>query len=461
MRTVLALCVLLVAGVAAAAPQPEDDDLDRIPKDLPDTTQSVPAPPPRHDLAFKLYVEDAAMLGDRRDVVVPFPSPAPYDRQNRTSVDLALQWRPASRLELVLSDRVDVIEQEAMELWSRQTIRNALREAYVSWEAIERGYLELGRINVREGAALGFNPTDFLRAHTLVGQASLDPSVLRLNRLGTLMVRAQIIGDGWSASALYAPRLADPSPIQSDALGVDPRFDATNGAHRGVGEVSTSVGDVSAQLLVHLESRRSQLGVNLTRPLGGSVIAYAEWAGGFDHSLIERAIEYGRETGTLPPTAPAPIATDTARSFRNDAAIGGSWTIATKLTVNAEYHLHQGGFSQSAWDHWFSTGMTMPALAGELWYVRGYANDQLEPVTRHQLFVRVDWPKAWDHVELSGFAFVSLYDGSVLSQLSAAYYASDAWTATFSLGANLGTSRSERGSFPTMASGIVEVVRYF
>ena len=442
------------------ADRDEDSDLARIPGDLAAAPASA-AVPAAGSVHSKLYADDALTMAARRDVAVPFPPPTPYGRQNRTSLDGQLTWKASSEFSFVLSDRVDLIEQEGVALWSRQAVRNALREAYVSWEPTARTYLEAGRLNVRAGVALGFNPTDFLRPSTLVGQASLDPSVLRLNRLGTVMLRAQRIWEGGSASAVYAPRLFTPPAIGSTAIGIDPRIDATNAAHRGLAEVSSNLGELSAQLLVYLEPGRSKLGVNLTRPVGQSVIAYAEWAGGVEQSLIARAIDHGRKTGTLPMDAATPISTDPSRAFRSDVAAGAAWTIATTVTLNAEYHLHQGGLSRADWDRWFTAGRATPALAGELWYIRGYANDQLEPVTRHQIFVRADWPKAFvDHLELTGFVFTSLADGSTLSQITASYYLSDAWTAALSLGANLGTARSERGSFPQATSGIAELVRY-
>jgi hypothetical protein len=462
--TALFLVTVLLCGRAAADPQTEDDDLGRLPTESTESTAPTAqraVAPTAPALETKIYLDDALTLGMRRDVDVPVPGTPPYDRQNRTSLDLSSTWSPRRGVKLVLSDRVDVIEQEATAWWSQQTIRNALREAYASWEPITRGYLEVGRINVRNGSALGFNPTDFLRAGTFVGQASLDPSVLRVNRLGTVMVRAQAIGDGWSASALYAPELVTPTSFTAVELGIDPRLDATNATNRALAEVSTDVGDVSAQALVYLAPHRSKIGVDLTRPIGTSVVAYLEWAGGFEQGLIARALDDGRATGGLPADAPPPFPIETSRSFHNDLSAGASWTIAGEVTVNGEYHLHQSGMSGSEWDSWFSTGMRAPALAGELWYVRGYANDQLEPVARQEVFVRADWPKAFvDHLELTGFAFVDLDDGSVLSQVSGSYYISDAWTATFSLGGSLGSRRSERGSIPQELSGIVELVRY-
>src|SRR5262249_57221843 len=157
-------------------------------------------------LDARLYAEDALTLASARDVAVPFPQKVSR-AQNRASLDVSLRWSPLAALSVVASDRADVVVEDGTDVMSSQTIRNELRELYVGWEAAPRTYLELGRINVRNGAALGFNPTDFFRARTLIGQASLDPSVLSRNRLGTVMVRAQTIWDGGSASLLYAPPL--------------------------------------------------------------------------------------------------------------------------------------------------------------------------------------------------------------------------------------------------------------
>ncbi len=53
-----------------------------------------------------------------------------------------------------------------------------------------------------------------------------------------------------------------------------------------------------------------------------------------------------------------------------------------------------------------------------------------------------------------------LLDGSVLTQVSASYYASDAWTISAFASANLGDARSERGSLPQRVSGILQLTRY-
>lgn len=458
------------SSVPNGQPTGEDDNLGLIPNEIRDEAQpenpKLPSSvPPPSRLQKKLFAEDAfTAASPPRTVPVPYPA-TPPDWQNRTSFDLYLQWEPWRPLSITLSNRLNLLEQDQVTFLSRQTVRNDFREGYFTWEVATSTYLEAGRINLRNGVALGFNPTDFFKTRTLVGQASLDPSTLRQNRLGALMSRAQKIWDGGSLSLAYAPKIYEPSAIvRSDRLGIDPCFDATNAAHRFLGTFSLEAGGVSPQLLGYLESHRSKIGLNLSRPFGDAVVAYAEWAGGQETNLITRSFAYGQATGTLPAQAPLVLPTDTRTAFHHDFAGGVSWTIASKITLNFEYHFHQAGFTHQDWRNWFGVGSSAtspPGITDELWYIRGYANDQQEPTSRHQLFVRAGWPRAFtSRIELSGFALVDLYDGSTLAQVLASYYLSDAWTFALYGSMSAGSARSERGSLPQFGSIVVQVVRY-
>ncbi|WP_437588900.1 hypothetical protein [Sorangium sp. So ce1000] len=412
----------------------------------------------------KLFLEDAFTGSTApQTLVVAFPSPV-HNWQNRTSFDALVKWMPSKRLTFTFSDRLNVIEQDGQDVLSWQTVRNDLREGYVTWEPASDMFLEAGRINVRNGVALGFNPTDFFKTRSLVGQASLDPSVIRQNRLGAVMARWQALWNGGSASVAFAPKLTDPTAVlDPDRNGLDPRFDATNAAYRLLSTLSFNVLDLNPEVLAYVERDRSKLGVNISRPIGDAVVGYAEWAGGFEKNLATRAVEYGKATGTLPEAMPMLLPADESSKFRNDVAAGFSWVIATKVTLNLEYHFHQAGFTRQDWRNWFETGSDpAPALiSSALWYPRGYAIDQQEPTSTHQLFVRAAWPKAFvNDLELSGFAFVNLLDGSVLTQIAANYYASDKWTLAAYGSANIGDGRTERGSLPQRLSGILSIVRY-
>ncbi len=460
--------IVLIAAAMVVAPRlaMAGQTTDPIPARVLDESQKTSPPTSSSTFHAKFFLEDALTTSAFEDeIAVPYPPALAISWQNRTSVDAILQWKPLKSLSFTVSDRANLYVQDQQAFTSRDTIRNDFREGYVTWEPHTSVYVEAGRINVRNGAALGFNPTDFFKTRALVGQASLDPSVIRQNRLGTLMVRGQAIWSGGSASVAFAPKVMSPSPvIESDPLGVDPQIAATNAAARVLGTLSFDVLNLSPQLLGYFERGRSKLGINVSRPIGNAVIVYAEWAGGQEKNLITRAIEFGQQTGTLPDTAPVLLPTRTWTTFRNDVAAGFSGTLATKATLNVEYHFHQSGLGGGDWGNWFDRGSAPgapAALTTQLWYLRAYANDQQEPLTQHQGFVRVSWPRAFvNDLDLTAFAFVDLLDGSVLSQVSANYYLSHRWTASVHVSSNLGAARSERGSFPQRLSSIIQLTLY-
>jgi hypothetical protein len=462
---------VVVAGLCVVPRARADggDDLDRIPRGALDGPQ--PAGPAPADaggataLSGRVFVADA-LTGASPAQAIPVPYPrALMHWQDRLSLDASGRWAPRGALEFTLSDRLNLFEQSDLAALSSQTVENDLREAYVTWKPRPSTFLEVGRVNVRSGVALGFNPTDYFKTRTAVGQASLDPSVIRENRLGTLMVRAQTLWAGGSATLAFAPRVGAAAPLASrDRLGVNPRLDATNADDRVLATLSLEVADLAPQLSGYLDPHRAKLGLSVSRPIGDAVVGYAEWSGGPERTLAARAVAFGRMTGELPAGAPVLPPTGSARSFTNDVAAGFSWTVATAATLNFEYHLHEAGFGRRDWQYWFDAGSTPGARdgsAGELWYVRGYANDQQEPVSTHELFLRAVWPKALGlPLELSAFAFVSLFDGSALTQLSANYHLSDGWTLALYGSANAGGGRTEHGSFPQRLGAIVELTRF-
>src|SRR5262249_46020604 len=178
---------------------------------------------------------------------------------------------------------------------------------------------------------------------------------------------------------------------------LNPAFDRTNGTNRILLTASADIGDLNPQALVYNESGRTKFGLNLSHQFGQSVVGYAEWAGGIQPNAITQAVSYGKLTGTLPPNAPTLPPADSAERFRNDLAIGASWTSETKVTLNIEYHYHQAGFSRQDWKNWFDIGAAnanCPPVTSELWYVRGFASAEQQPLTRHQAFLRADWPDA-------------------------------------------------------------------
>jgi hypothetical protein len=415
----------------------------------------------------KIYIEDAFTVESLRSpLAVPLPpsSTPAMDIQNRTSLDFTRKWTLDPDLDFSFSDRANLYVENDIAIPSHQDFRNDFREGFVTWEPAAQTYLEAGRINVRHGTALGYNPTDFFKARSLVDQASEDPSVIGLDRLGVAMARAQHIFADGSVSLAVAPRLAPPTaiPASGSPPSVDPGFGRTNGINRVLLSGSYEVADgVSPEFLAYHDDDGTRFGANVSRTIGQAIVAYGEWSGGEQSSLSSRAIQFGKQTHTLPAAVPDP---DSAKSFTNDAAVGASWTDgADEITINLEYHYHQSGFGSTDWRHWFAKGAAgNPQTDSLLWYTRAFASDQQEPMTRQEFFVRADWQDAFiNKLEISAIAFIDAYDGSTLTQLSVGYSLSDNWSVSALGGASLGASRSERGSLPEQASAIALLTRYF
>ncbi len=448
----------------------EDGDLARIPTDSQPVRAANAKVPSNEAANERIYLENAfTQSGQRGGLIVPSPQlTAPSPWQERVFLDVRKVWRLDERLDFSLSDRFNLRAEDDISVPNHENVINDFREGFLSWQPHDGIYLDLGRINLRSGAALGFNPTDFFKSRAVVEPLSADPSVLREDRLGTLMLETQYIGHGHALTVAVAPALVGPSPVYTDTnlRSFNPSVDRTNDHDRILVKGSFAAGnDFNPELLYYREGSQNRFGANLTRGLGQKVIAYVEWAGGEGTNLIDESLRYGRETGTLPVNAPIAIPDDANVHFRNDLAVGTSYTTTKKITFNLEYHLHQAGFSRQDWNNWFHIGQGQPStspIAKELWYVRAYALDQQVPLARQSTFLRADWVDAFvPNLEITGFINTDLYDGSSLIQTSADYYISRTWTIGAQINANVGSRHSDFGSLSQSVGALFKLARYF
>ena len=453
---------------ALTPPTAEDRDLELIPPSA-QQPSSEAAAPLKPGQPRRAYLEDALTFSSQRgDLLVPAPPPPPYDWQSRLLLDWREEWELGHGVRLNLSDRLNLRFENDIDFPSQQNLLNELRELYGSAEPAARSYLDLGRINLKSGVALGYNPTDYFKTRAVVEPLSLDPTVLRENRLGTLLARAQHLWERGSLTAAFAPALTQPLPIYThlDLPSFDPMLGLTNAESRFLLKGSVDLAsNFSPELLLYRGGSDTRVGVNLAENVSQRMTAYLEWSGGRQGSLVAEALSFGRETGTLPPRAPDVLPADPRQSFMNQLALGLSYATETRVTFNLEYLYNQPGFTAADWNRWFTVGQAGshdPAVAAELWYIREYALDQQQPVSRHSLFLRADWVDAFvPKLELVGFVNTDLHDGSSLLQLSADYTLSDTWTVGALTVASLGPRRSDFGSLPQAASVQLRVARYF
>src|SRR6185437_4042841 len=455
----LLLLALAWSGLAVAQ---EDANLALIPPD----SQSPPKLRGSRS-GQNIYLENALTAASLRDDL-PVPAQPSYDWQERLLLDVRDAWEVGRTTRLVLSDRLNLRAESDLSFPGHGNVVNDLREAYAEWRLAEQTYLALGRINLKSGSALGYNPTDYFKARTVSEPLSADPSVLREDRLGTVMLRLQHIWRGGSLTLAFAPRLRRQSPIYSNTElpSFDPALGRTNSDDRFLLRSTIDLSrDLSPEVLVYHDSHGTRVGANLSLTLGQSVVAYVEESVARRRDLIGEALDFGRATGALPAGAPDEPPAAPGKSLENELAVGASYTTASRITWNLEYHLNQAGFTSQDWNRWFATGTdpgTPPALANELWYTRAYAVDQQEQSTEQAAFVRADWTDAFGlNLELSGFVNVDLRDGSGQAQAEADYYLSNAWTLGLLAAGDFGSPRSDFGSLPTSYSVLVSVRRYF
>jgi len=366
-----------LGGATAAAAVPEDDD-DAAALSLAGTS-SAGAPK-----SASLMVEAALTEAQQ--------TPGGYESEERLSLDyrddmiLAAGWRA------VVADRLDVDW-----LAGAQEI-NTLKQAYVSWQPLPDLLLDAGRVNARQGVALGYNPTDFFKADALRTVDSLDPDSLRDERLGTVMLRGEKLWAGGAFTALYAPRLADAA--SNGTFSAD--FGATNRENRWLMALSQRLGNViTPQWLVFgAQGRSPQAGVNVTSVLGQATVVFVEASGGRMPNLWAEALDLpGNE------------------SLRARASTGLTYSTSNKLSLSLEYEYDGAALSRAGWN---------AARQGEPENYGRYRNtvaDQQELPTQHSVFAYASWQDlVTQHLDLSAFVRLDLVDHSRLPWLEVRYH---------------------------------------
>src|SRR5215472_2119190 len=239
-------------GPGPTRPAEEDPDLDRIPqmpaeKDRATTEEQVTVDktsdagtPARADVRTKNSLQSATQVTGLRTPPFPAPPPEPPSWAQHFLLESQGGVGLAPRLQLVWAIHGDLRAEEDLPFPSHENVRLDVRELHLDWEVIPSVFLTAGRVNVREGVALGFNPTDLFRTKAVVEPLSNDPAILRDTRLGTVALRLHWLWEGGGASITYAPKLSSSRPVYTRLTlpSIDPMLDRTNDAHRVVVSVS-------------------------------------------------------------------------------------------------------------------------------------------------------------------------------------------------------------------------------
>lgn len=376
---------LLLSGLLAALPllahaaPPADDELDAL--------NVADQAPVKVEQAgdWRTFIEAAYGNTQQRYGLPGYES-------GRVSIDTALDKTLAPGWRLVFADRLDWDWQDEA---PDQAKVNTLKELYLSWHVSQEQIVDFGRINTRYGVATGYNPTDYFRDDAVRSIVSVNPSSLRNNRLGSVMLRGQTLWDGGSLTAMWSPKL-DSTP-SSEAFNVD--LGATNHANRYLLAASQQFSDTfNPQVLVYGEQGKSpQTGLDLTRLLGDATVAFVEWSGGRSASQYAQALE-GPEHA----------------AFRNRVAAGLTYTTENKISLTLEAEYDGAAMDKPDWN-----ALPQQGVARYLQYRDSVQAAQDLP-TKKALFAYASWTDAGiSHLDLTALMRQDLTDQSRLSWMEA------------------------------------------
>lgn len=362
----------------------------------------------------------------------------------RIDQQLAPQWR------YMLDYRFDADGEPGQGI-QRDNLHGALREGYLTRQMGSDTWLDIGRINVKSGVAMGYNPTDYFRANAQLNSYTPDPAALRDYRLGTVAVRLQRLWDTGSVSLMVSPKLAGRPHDGVFNLALD----RTNPVTRWQLRSSLKLNEALAPefSLYHQAGQpleRLRAGFNLSALVQPDMSAYIEWSGARAPSLAQQALQ--------PPLSPEGAApAGPGLRFRQQAAFGINWNPMAKLALMTEYMVNQTGLGREAWR---TLGAARDAGVADYWRVRSLAASSQNPVTRQAWLVRASWQDALaPHADLTAFVRGNPYDSSRMAWVEARYHFNKTDLA-LAFSHFQGKASSEFGALPASKALSLNLIHY-
>lgn len=353
--------------------------------------------------------------------------------------------------------RATQVQHEDFDL--RDDLKLDVQELALHWQARPGLAFDLGRVNLRNGVAQGYNPTDWFKADSLVTSDSADPGDRRLERLGTLMLAGQLSLGADLLSFGYRPRISasgDDLLAGHDVIGLN--LDRTNPSEALFLKYAPDTGDnLNLTVSALVEDGEPGLGLEVSAAVGQSLVLYAE---GFAQRRLSLAGE-GMAGGSA--GLRDALGADAGKAWQAQAALGGSWALPSALvgqrdiSLALEYHYNGAGLSAGRLDALALASGADLAAAGAL---RSFAATQQEPLAREQVFARLAWNDLWKDADLSLLAFYVPADGSGLWQASIAIpFHDDAAELSLRAARSFGDGTSAYGANPVDTSAQI-AVRY-
>lgn len=314
-----------------------------------------------------------------------------------------------------------------------------IKELFYKGEFSPTNIYEIGRMNVKEGVARGYNPSDFFKGSTSLTLSS-DPKEIKDNRLGSVMVQNTLFFDDFTLKAIYSPKIAvNEDSVWGSKKDYGLHLDETNYENRSSLYLGYSgIKDLSSSLIFHKNEDDFNLGVNLSY-VKDSWIFYTESAFTKSKNAITKSIE----SLNLSPTVQNSFSSD--KENIQKAVLGVNYSY-DNISTNIEYIFNSGGLDKRDWESWFDLAKNSPQIGKQLGAIRGDISKKEEKMSRDSLFLFSRVTDIQTDLDASALLWINPYDKSTLSQVGLEYATNDNLQTNVYLRNYQGSKESEYGS---------------
>lgn len=325
----------------------------------------------------------------------------------------------SDRMSLLFNLRGRIDRVEGQNFNSSDNVNLDVQELAISYTVSSQVTLQFGRINIRNGVAIGFNPTDWFKDNSLVATESAAPSDRRRERLGVFALTGTATVGNSLLQLGYRPKIsASTGSLLSDMDNIGLGLDRTNATNAFFIKATPQFGgnlSVTGNFLLNDDG--PGLGFEASGTIGDNLVLYGEVFAQKRLSIASEALAGGLGSAAFQQG----LGVNSDKDWEVQAALGLNWALPQSIvgtrdiSVALEYHLNTAGLNSSQIAVLASAAGADGAAAGAIY---GMTSRRQEPLARNQIFTRVVWNDFWGDSDLSALGFYVPADNSGLAQIS-------------------------------------------